>query len=421
MIQTIDLQPGVTLRCFQDTRFKQGLLSLQFIRPMRREEAALNALIPAVLLRGTESAPDLRAITLKLDDLYGAAVGCVTRRVGDYQTTGLQMRFISDRYAMDGDTIEAPAIDFLRQLLFRPVTENGSFCKDFVSGEKRNLIAAIEAQRNDKRAYVNAQLLKKLCARDSYGISRTGEVSHVRKITARSAFAHYQKILQESPVHIFYVGQTEPAQMAALLRPLFADMDRSHADLPAQTPWQPSSAGDHTETMEIAQGKLAMGFVTPVTIRDPGFAAMQVCNAIFGGGMTNLLFMNIREKLSLCYDISSVYHGSKGLVTLSAGIDCDKFDTVCQQVMTQLEVCRDGSFTEEMFQSAKQGVISGLMGVHDSPGAIESYYSSGALSGLNMEPAQYIDAVRSVTRQQVCEAAGTLRLHTSYFLKGVQG
>ena len=420
MIQTFTLQPGVTLRCFPDNRFKQGLLSIQFLRPMDKAEAALNAIIPTILLRGTKSAPDLRAITLRLDDLYGAAVGCVVRRIGDYQTTGLQMRFISDRYAMDGDKILEPAIDFLGQLLFCPLLENGAFSKSFVSGEKRNLIAAIESQRNDKRAYANGQMLKKLCANDSYGIPRIGSVSQVRKITPKAAYDHYQKVLRESPVEIFYVGEADPRQVADLLRALFANRDRACVTLPPQTPWQPSKPGDYTETMDVAQGKLAMGFVTPVTIRDEEFPVMQVCNAIFGGGMTNLLFMNVREKMSLCYDIGSSYHGSKGLVTVSSGIDPDKFDLVKAEVLAQLEVLRTGGFTEEMFQAAKQGILSSLSGVHDSPGGIEGYYASGILSGQKMTPEEYAQAVRQVTRQQVAACAGKLTLHTTYFLKGVQ-
>lgn len=419
MIQTFTLQPGITLRCFPDTRFKQGLLSVQFLRPMCKEEAALNALIPAVLLRGTQSAPDLRTITLKLDDLYGAAVGAVNRRVGDYQTTGLAMRFISDRYAMEGDQILEPAIEFLGELLFSPVLEKGCFSREFVSGEKRNLIAAIESQRNDKRAYANSQMLKKLCGKDSYGLPKNGTVSAVRKITPKAAYDHYRKVLKESPVEIFYVGDAEPQRIAELLTRLFQPLERTPVSLPDQTPCCPGRPGNHTQKMEIAQGKLAMGFLAPVTLRDEGFAAMQVFNSIFGGDMTNLLFMTIREKLSLCYDISSSYHGSKGLVTVSAGIDCDKFDLVREEILKQLEVCRNGSFSEEVFAAAKEGLISGLYGVHDSPGAIESYYSSGMLSKMALTPAQYQDAIRQVTREQVAQHAQGLSLHTTYFLKGV--
>lgn len=420
MIKTLILQPGVTLRCFEDSRFKQGCLSLQLIRPMCKEEAALNALIPAVLLRGTQRAPDLRAITARLDDLYGAAVGPAVRRVGDYQTTGLYCGFIADRYAMPGDRVLEPAIEFLSQLLLEPVTENGAFSKDFVRGEKKNLIAAIEAQRNDKRAYASAQMLRKMCKKDSFGVPRLGTVSQVRKITPQSAWEHYQKILRESRIDIFYVGEASPEAVAQALQPLLNQLERNYVPLPEQTACRPSPAGSYEERMEIAQGKLCMGFLTPITIRDKEFAAMQVFNVLFGGGMTSLLFTNIREKLSLCYDISSGYHGAKGILTVSAGIDCDKKETVVAQVLDQLEICRNGTFTPEQLNAAKQAVISGLQGVHDSPGAIESYYATSSLSDLNMTPDQYKAAVAQVTAQQVAAAAATVTLHTDYFLKGVQ-
>ena len=105
MVKTISLLPGVTLRCFPDSRFKQSGLTIQFIRPLDEGEAALNAMIPVVLLRGCQSAPDLRAITLRLDDLYGASIGALARKVGDYQTTGLSCGFISDRYTLGGEAL----------------------------------------------------------------------------------------------------------------------------------------------------------------------------------------------------------------------------------------------------------------------------------------------------------------------------
>jgi predicted Zn-dependent peptidase len=163
-----------------------------------------------------------------------------------------------------------------------------------------------------------------------------------------------------------------------------------------------------------------MGFVTPTTLRDEGFAAMQVCNVIFGGGMTSKLFLQVREKNSLCYDIGSGYHGSKGIVTVSAGIDFDKEEPVKAQVLELLEQCRRGEFTEEELNSAKQVLISQLQGTHDAPGSIENYYISGLLSGLNKTPGQYMEAVQAVTAQQVAKAAQSLKLHTVYFLKGVR-
>ena len=420
MIHTFELMPGITLRCFPDDRFKQAALSVQFLRPMCREEAALNALLPAVLLRGCESCPDLRDVTLRLDDLYGASVGALVRRVGDYHTTGLHCGFIEDRYALQGDAIAGPMFDFLRQLLLQPLLENGVFRADYVQSEKRNLISTIESQKNDKRAYAGAQLIRKMCSEDSFGIPRLGEKEQVAAITPESLYHHYLRVLKESPIHLFYVGSAQPECIAESLTELFRGLDRNCIPLPPQTAYQVSKPGDFTEQLDVAQGKLCMGFYTPVTLRTPDFAAMQVMNVIFGAGMTSKLFMQVREKMSLCYDIGSGYHSSKGIVTVSSGIDFHQEPVVRQQVLTQLEACQQGDISEAELASAKQALIAQLQSTHDSPGAIEGYYASAALSGLSWTPGEYMEKVLAVTAEDVARVARLLQLHTVYFLKGVQ-
>ncbi len=420
MIETIQLMPGVVLRCCRDSRFKQGCLSLSIVRPMCREEAAMNALLPAVLLRGTEHHPDLQAITLRLDDLYGASVGTQVRRVGDYQTTGLYCGFIEDKYAMAGDEILRPMTGFLGELLFAPVMEDGGFRADFVEGEKRNLIAAIEAQRNDKRSYAAGQLFKLMCRADSFGIPRLGEKEDVAAIDPKTLYRHFRSILRTSRIDLFYVGSQPAETVAALLKPLLAPIDREYRALPGQTCFGACEGGSFSEAMDVTQGKLCMGFVTPITLREEGFVPMQVFNTVFGGGMISKLFMNIREKLSLCYDIGSSYHGSKGVLTVSAGIEFAQEATVREAVLAQLQACCQGDITPEELTAAKEALLSSLRTVHDTPGAIENFYATAALSGLPMSVEEYMAAVERATLEQVVQAAQTVRLHTVYFLKGVQ-
>ena len=419
MIQTVELSPGITLRCFPDNRFKHGCLSVQLVRPMCREEAALNALLPAVLLRGCESCPDLRRITLRLDDLYGASVGALVRRVGDYQTTGLYASFTEDRFAMEGDAILAPMVEFVRQLLLEPVLEEGAFCHDFVESEKKNLISTIESRLNNKGAYAMEQLYRHMGREDTFGIPRLGEKEDVEAITARSLYDHYRKILRSSPIALFYVGSARPETVAGMLAPMFAGTERALRTLPAQTGFHEVPGRTWTEQMDVNQGKLCMGFVTHVTLAHPDFAAMQVLNGVFGGGMTGKLFTHIREKLALCYAISSGYHSAKGIVTVSAGIDSGMDRVVEKEVLAQLDACCRGEITPEELLSAKEALRSSLLAVHDAPGAIENYYSTGVLSGHGIDPATYLERVENVTAEQVCRAAQSLRLHSVFFLKGV--
>ena len=419
MIHTFELFPGVTLRCYPDHRFKHSCLSLQLVRPMCREEAAFNALLPAVLLRGCKRCPDLRDITLRLDDLYGASVGTLVRRVGDYQTTGFFASFVEDRYAMEGDAVLAPMVAFLGELLLDPVLEEGVFLRDFVEGEKKNLISTIESQLNDKRAYAMEQMMRRMCKEDTFGLSRLGEKEDVAAITPETLFDHYQKILGTSRIDVFYVGSAPAQQVADLVKALLGDVSRNYVNLPEQTGFHTCPGGSYEEQMEVSQGKLCMGFTSPVTIRDEGFVAMQLLNMIFGGGMTSKLFMHIREKLSLCYAIGSGYHGAKGIFSVSAGIDSGKKDQVQEEILKQLEACRRGEISQEELNAAKQALRASLLSTPDAPSSLEGYYASAALSGLLLTPEAYITAVEQVTVEQVAEAARLLELHTVYFLKGV--
>lgn len=418
MYQTLEILPGVKLRHIRATRFKQGCLTIQFLRPMCPEEAGTNALLPAILLRGSKQYPDLQQITNKLDDLYGASIGTMVRRIGDLQTTGFYCGFLEDRFALQGDEILSPMIQLVGQLLREPVEEDDGFSRDFTESEKRNLISAIDSERSNKGAYAAAQMLKGMCARDSFGVPRLGEIAQIKEIDHRSALAHYRKVLKESPVELFYVGSADIQQVAALVRTLFESLDREPCKLPQQSGFVYSQPFDGSESQQIAQAHLSMGFVTPITNRDPRFAAMQVCNALFGGGQTSKLFMEIRERMSLCYAIGSGYYGSKGILTVNAGIDTDKEQDVKTAVFAQLEACRKGEITDEELSAAKESILSGLRSIYDSPGAMEAYFSTSAITGLLRSPEDYADEIQAVTRDAVAQAAETVQHHSTFFLRG---
>ena len=265
MFETISLLPGVNLRCRTDPRFKQGCLSLHWVVPMCATHSAMNALIPSVLLRGTVPHPDLRSITARLDDLYGAAVSPMSRRVGDYQASGLYLSFMDDRFALPGDRVLEGTVEFLAELLQKPLTEGGGFLPAYVESEKKNLISTIQADRNDKRIYAMGRLLKIMCREDSFGLPRLGEPEQVAAIQPDTLYRHFQNMLGSAPLEIFYVGSREGSALADLLRGRL-NLAGRESTLPPQTGFHSCPGENVTETMDVAQGKLCMGFVTPLTL-----------------------------------------------------------------------------------------------------------------------------------------------------------
>ena len=419
MIQTINLTPGVVLRHYPDKRFKTAVVSVQLLRPMCREEAALNALVSSVLLRGSKNYPDMRAITARQDELYGVSLPPLMRRIGDIQTVGLFCGFLEDRFALPGDEIMAPAMELLREVLLEPKLVGGVFDPEFVESEKQNLISDIEAELNDKRAYAASRMLRTLCEGDSFALPIRGTVEDVRAITPESLYEHYRKILRTSPVEICFVGSASLQEVAGCLMPLANALAAEPMTLPRQTPLRlTAQEREFSETMDINQGKLSMGFVTEVDYWHPDYTAMQVFNAVYGAGMTSKLFVNVREKLSLCYYAGSGYYGSKGIVTVSSGIDECNYEQAKEEILRQLSMTATGNITKEELEAAKKAIISGLRSVPDSPRALESFYGTLFISGRDDDLEERIAAVKAVTADDVARCAWTLKLHTVFFLKG---
>ena len=420
MIQTIELLPGVVLRCWRDTRFKQGCLSFQFLRRMDSAENHLNALLPSVLFRATENYPDIRSIGWHLDDLYNVSMGPLVRQVGDYQTVGFHARFLDDRFCLPGESVLPGVLDFLEEVLVRPLLGDGCFVPALVDSEKKNLVSFIESELNSKGAYAMGRLMNRMCKGDSYGLSRLGDKKDVAAIEPKQLYDHYNRVLRESPIEIFYVGSADPETIAEYFCTMLGSWQRDLQPLPAQTGFRGAEPGEYGEEMDVTQGKLCLGFTTPITCQDREFAAMQMLNCIFGAGMTSKLFLNVREKLSLCYSIFSEYHSSKGVFTVGAGIDFDKEQQTRQEIFRQLELCRQGQISEEELKSARETLCSSLRAVHDNPGAIENYYSSSVIHGVDRTPAQYMAQIQAVTVEDVIRAAQSITYHSGFFLKGVE-
>ena len=97
-VTRIQLGEGVYLTYLPARKFKTSLLSAQFVTPLRPETVSGNALLPAILRRGTVSCPDLGSLSARLDTLYGARIDYTVRKKGENQCVGFVASFIDDSF-----------------------------------------------------------------------------------------------------------------------------------------------------------------------------------------------------------------------------------------------------------------------------------------------------------------------------------
>lgn len=416
------LLPGVHLTAVRTNKFKSCALGAEFLVPLSREEAAANALVPSVLRRGTVKCPDMEALSAALDELYGGSVEPSVRRKGETQCVGFVASFLDDAYTPGGEAILEPAAALLGDLLLRPVTGDGGFRPAYVEGEKLNLIDRIRAQINDKRQYALNRVVAEMCAGEPFGVDKLGDEAHAAAISGEGLWARYQALLKDAWIELYYCGSADlervKGALLGALDGLPAGGKRIRPAAPAKRP-APAQPRLVEEALDVTQGKLTMGFRTgDVDVHSAGFPALMLCNAIYGGTTTSKLFLNVREKLSLCYYASSQLEKLKGVMLVSSGVEFDKVSEAKDEIFAQLSAIQAGEFEDSELEGARRSVVSALNTTLDAQGRLEDYWLGQAAAGLDEGPEALAARVERVTRQQVVEAAQALAPDTIYFLKG---
>ena len=410
---------GVNLTYIETDKFKTGSLSVNFIAPLDRASAAKNALIPNILMRGSKKCPNMAEINKKLDYLYASSLSARNMKRGEMQIFGMGAGMIDSAYAMNGEDIIAEVTDFVGEILFNTITNGNSFDTAYTESEKSNLIDAIKAKINNKTYYARQRCIQEMCKNERFGLDETGTVEDVAACTAENLFAHYKTALETYPVEIFFVGKCDIDSLAGKLAQMFTKLDRKPIEIPkTEVIRSCGNPKNITEDMPVNQGKLTIGFRSGITLRDDDYPALMMFNEVFGGGVTSKLFMNVREKMSLCYYCASAPDATKGLLTVASGIEVDKREIAEKAIFDQLEAIRAGELTDEEITSARMGLINNYRELSDSARGLETWYLGRSLHGLSDTPDDVIEALSGVTRDDIVAAAKKASLDTVYFLNG---
>ena len=416
-----EIRPGVWLTHLREEKFKTACFSVSLLSQLNRETASMNALIPFVLRRGTSAFPDMEALSARMEELYGTVIEPIIRRIGEIQCCGFYASFPEDDFLPRGEGVLKDTLELTLDLLLSPVTRGGLLLPSYVDSEREKLLDLISARMNNKRSYAVLRCIEEMCCCEDFAVSRYGDEESCRSINYRKLSRHYRTLLQTSPIELFYCGRASLRDVKALLRDHLATLPRGEIDTEIGTEIRMNALEaeprNTVEEMDVAQANLVIGWRLGECMEDPDFAALYVFNDLFGGSPSSKLFLNVREKLSLCYYASSIIDIRKGLLLVSSGIQLSNLDAAKAEIFAQLDaVCR-GDFSEDDLRTAKAGVISDLRSIPDSQGALESFYLSQAVAGADYSPTDLAELVNEVTAEQVTAIAKSVECDQIYLLK----
>lgn len=414
------LGPGMNFYVEPTRKFKRTTVSLFFHLPLEADRVSGNALLPAVLRRGTRSHPTTRDIEAALAGLYGATLFTDVVKVGDRHTLGFTLELPADRFTGEAGLLER-GFEFLGELVARPLARNGGFDPEYVSQEQALQEKRIARLADNKPAYAAQRCVEEMFRGEPFGLYELGTVEGVRALGPRSLWRLHQEVLARSPVDIFVVGDVDADAVAELARRTFR-WERGEAwQLPATAVYhQPDRARRVVEEQEMGQGWLFLGFRTNVAHADPDYHALMLYHRIVGGTTNSKLFLNVRERASLAYAANARLNPSKGLLLAFAGIDPARFEQALEIMEAQFEAMRRGDFTPEEVLAARESAATALRTVVDQPRRYVERTMRGIVDGRPDTPDEAIAGLERVDAGQITAVARKVRLDTVYFLKGTR-
>ena len=415
-----EIKKGIKLHTIKTEKFKTNLIAIMLTTKLNRENVTKNALIPAVLRRGTKNLTTQEEINKKLEEMYGASLDCGLDKTGDNQVLKFYIETVNDEFLpQEAENMLKISLEKIFEFVFDPYLENGCFKKEYVEQEKENIKQIIDGKIDNKARYSLDRCIEEMYKGQPYGLYKYGYVEDMKDINEKNLYEYYQQLINECKIDIFVSGiiDEETENIIKNNENIIKLKDREpQYNEPEIIAKKSEKENDVQESMDVTQGKLIIGMDLDIDDDNLRFDVM-IYNSIFGGSANSKLFQNVREKASLAYTASSSYYRFKNNIFINCGIEIKNYDKALEIIKQQIEDMKKGDFTDEEVENAKKGIIASIKTIDDEQDTEITYFFSQELSKSKCNIEQYMQRISEVTKEKVVDVANKVSVNTVYFLK----
>lgn len=414
-----EIKQGINIHNITTNKFKTNLYAIFLTTPLNRENVTKNALISAVLRRGSQELQSQDKISKKLEEMYGAVFDCGIEKTGDNHVLKFYLEAISEEFLPEKEELAKKCLEILAGIIFNPLIENNGFKEEYIESEKNNLKQIINSKIDNKRTYSIERCIEEMFKDRPYGLYRYGYIEDLDKITPENLYKYYKKLISECKIDIFVSGTIDEEKAIKLVeenstiqnlnarKPVFAENKEDELD---------GKEKIVEEHMQVSQGNLVIGMNVNSKEQEDKYVA-SVYNAILGGGANSKLFQNVREKESLAYTAVSTYRRQKNAIFIRCGIEIGNFQKALETIKKQLEDIKNGNFSDEDINNSKKLIVESIRGISSEQDTEITYYYGQELSGEFTTLEEYMSKIKKVSKEEVEKLAKEINIDTIYFLR----
>lgn len=393
-------------------KFKSISMKINFKKQIEKKDITYRNLLTKVLLQSSKDYPDKQSLEIATEDLYNQGVSATNYISGNYIISSFNTNFLNENYTEKG--MNEKSIKFFLDLILKPNVTNKNFA--FFDLAQRLVKDEIDTIKDNPKSY-SIQRLSEEMNENSY--NPIGYLDDLENITNDDLYNYYESTLKSDLIDIFIIGNIDADKIKNIINEKFnintiKKPSKSHFIINDKIR---KKVNNVVENMPLEQAKLCLGFklsnLTDFEIK----YVMSVYCYILGGGPDSKLFKNVREKHSLCYNISCFHRPVSNTMIITAGVNKEDVKKCISLIKKEITKMAKGDFKENDIESAKIIGINALKEIEDYQSSIIKIFESHEYLGFDLLD-ERSSSIKNVTKQDVINLSKKIHLDTIYLLEG---
>lgn len=407
-----------TLHLINTTRFKQINISVRFTKSYEKNTGAYLKLLERILpFNGTKKYKRIKDINKKLESLYRTSLTSTFFCLSKNMTFEINMGIVNPKYTED--TLLHDSCEMLREILFNPKIEDEQFNGEVFEIEKENLIKSILNVKDSPDTYGRLKFEEKFLSGTVYAENNYKNIKLFENLENKELYQIYKSLFTDYKVDILVCGDFENLDIQKEISFVMKDVkqnDKTNKDLYYKM--KKKEKLEEKESMQIMQSSLFVGCTIDNLTEEERNYRLILYNTILGSMNNSVLFMNVREKNSLCYHVGSYINRFTDTIEIESGINKKNYEKTLSIIDECLRNMEDKKVIETNIVNAKKTIEIAQNDFYDNMNKIMTYYFMNEFTNIPSIEERRLK-VKDVTVDEICELAKKVRLSYVFLLEGV--
>lgn len=400
------------IKVINTRKYKNINLYLRFsieYKPLLKEKIAL---LCKMIGDVSNKYPTKLEMTKVKDMLYGISLSSSYKARANILSLSLHYSFINPKFV---DVTIDEYNEFIKETLYNSIINESTL------DEAKRTVKSSILRKIDKPSAKASERFIEIVAKDNpeFAIYSENEkfVKNIDKIKLDDLKETYRTIINKAQLNIYLCGDIDDSDISKLTT--YSFKNRNLVSLKAKK-IKCKEKKIIIDKKDISQTYLSMVYTTPFNKSHKDYFSWFIGNALLGVVPTSLLFSQIREKMSLCYAITSYDYKNEGLIRIITSIDAKNKDRTIKEIENQVNRLITCDYDSSLLDTAKALICNTLIGTYDDLDALVDYYYESYISGFNYSIEQYCENISKVTVKDVANVYKKYNHYFNYVLLGTK-